>query len=75
MTMYEPRRLVERVLEAAIMLCVAAYLIKLAVSYVISVRVALIIIAAAAVLVIGGIRLYRYFVTRDHWKEQDREDE
>ena len=73
--MYNPRSIAERILEAAVMIFIAAYLIKLAVGYVISVRLALIIIGSIIILFIAGIRLYRYFVSRNGWKEHDEEDE
>ena len=75
MTLYHPRTLVERILEAAVMLFIAAYLIKLAVGYVVSVRLALIIIGSIVLLFVIGFRLYHYFIRHNNWKEHDDEDE
>lgn len=65
------RHLLDRLLEAAIVIAVSGYLIKLGVGYVLSVKWALLAIAGIILLAVAGIRLYRYHRHTNNWRDGD----
>ena len=65
------RHLLDRLLEAAIVIALSGYLIKLGVGYVLSVKWALLAIAGIILLAVAGIRLYRYHRHTNNWRDGD----
>lgn len=65
------RHLLDRLLEAAIVIAVSGYLIRLGVGYVLSVKWALLAIAGIILLAVAGIRLYRYHRHTNNWRDGD----
>lgn len=67
----EPKRLLDRLLECAVILALSAYLIKLAVFYIVSVKWQLLAIAGIIVLAVAGYRLYRWRRGSRGWRDDD----
>lgn len=59
----------QRILEAAVMLAISGFLIKLAVSFVWCIRVPLIIIIVVATLGVIGYRFWRYYHGQTDWRD------
>ena len=59
----QPKKLITRILEFAVLFALSAYLLKLGVVYLCQIRVALIVIAVISGVVLVGYRIYKNHVS------------
>lgn len=67
--MINPKSLIQRILEAAVMLAVSGFLIRTAVCFVTSVWLQIVVIAVIIAICTAGYRLYRYFRDSGKWRD------